>query len=210
MTRQKSCEIKSNRRANFFSRRFSGVFSLFLLMAAFGIFSAEISAQGKKAKNTAPKTETNLNLPKVTQIDETALKNLLKPTGKPLLINFWATWCDPCREEFPDLVKIGADYKDKINLITISLDDLAEINNDVPKFLGQMKAEMPAYLLKVPDEGAAIALVSKNWQGGLPFTILFDSNGTAVYEKQGKFNTAFLRNEIDKVVNAAADKIQAN
>jgi thiol-disulfide isomerase/thioredoxin len=171
------------------------------------LFSAvNFHAQTKKAKSkiAAPKTQIKLNLPKVTQIDATALKNLLKPNGKPLLINFWATWCDPCREEFPDLVKIGADYKDKIDLITISLDELSEIDNDVPKFLAEMKATTPAYLLKVPDEGEAIAVVSKDWQGGLPFTILFNSKGETIYSKQGKFNTAFLRNEVEKITNVPA------
>jgi len=207
-------EIKLNRQENLISCRLSSVFSLILVIALLTAFSSENFAQTKKSKTkaAAPKVETNLNLPKVTQINEAALKDLLKPNGKPLLINFWATWCDPCREEFPDLVKIGADYKDKINLMTISLDDLAEIDNDVPKFLAQMKSAFPAYLLKVPDEGAAIATVSKDWQGGLPFTILFDADGKAVYEKQGKFNTAFLRNEIDKVLNTAMTtvKTQAN
>jgi len=151
----------------------------------------------KKTK-VAPKNIVS-NLPKVTQIDAEALKNLLKPNGKPLLINFWATWCDPCREEFPDLVKIGADYKDKIDLITISLDELSEINVDVPKFLAEMKAEMPSYLLKTPSEEAAIASVSKEWQGGLPFTILFNEKGETVYFKQGKFQTEILRRELEKL-----------
>ena len=138
-------------------------------------------------------------MPKVTQIDAEALKNLIVPNGKPLLINFWATWCVPCREEFPDLVKIGADYKDKIDLITISLDELSEINGDVPKFLAEMKAEMPSYLLKTPSEEAAIAVVSKDWQGALPFTILFNEKGEAVYFKQGKFQTEILRQELEKL-----------
>lgn len=182
-------------------------FSLLILISGFVLFSAEnFSAQTKKAKakNSAPKKQTKSNLPKVTQIDAAALKNLMKPNGKPLLVSFWATWCDPCREEFPDLIKIGADYKDKIDLITISLDELSEINNDVPKFLAEMKATTPAYLLKVPDEGAAIAVVSKDWQGGLPFTILFNSKGETIYSKQGKFDTAFLRSEIEKITNVPA------
>ncbi len=139
---------------------------------------------------------------KTTQIDEIALKNLLKPNGKPILINFWATWCDPCREEFPDLVKIDADYRGKIDLIIISLDDLAEINRDVPKFLGEMKAEMPSYLLKTANEDAAIASVSKDWQGGLPFTILLNEKGETVYFRQGKFKPDILRNALDKLVNS--------
>jgi thiol-disulfide isomerase/thioredoxin len=137
-------------------------------------------------------------LPKVTQIDASGLKDLLKPNGKPLLINFWATWCEPCREEFPDLVKIGTDYKDKIDLITVSLDELSEINGEVPKFLAEMGSESPAYLLKTPDEDAAIGLVSQDWQGALPFTILFNAQGETIYSKQGNFKTDVLVAEIEK------------
>lgn len=160
------------------------------------------TAQTKKnnRKTPAPKKQTAVNLPKVTQIDGEALKNLLEPNGKPLLINFWATWCDPCREEFPDLVKIAVDYKGKIDLLTVSLDDLADISGDVPKFLAQMKSDSPAYLLKVPDESEAIAVVSKNWQGGLPFTILFAADGKVIYSKQGKFKTELLRQQIENLI----------
>ena len=147
---------------------------------------------------------------KVMQIDALGLTNLLKREegegAKPLLINFWATWCVPCVEEFPELVKIDADYRGKIDLIVVSLDDLAEINRDVPKFLSDMKATMPAYLLKTQNEEAAIAAVSKDWKGGLPFTILFNAKGETVYIKQGKFKPEFLRNEIDKVLPVAMTK----
>lgn len=143
---------------------------------------------------------------KVTQIDRIALENLLKrdaANNKPLLVNFWATWCDPCREEFPDLVKIDAEYKGKIDFITVSLDDLAEINRDVPKFLLSMRAPMPAYLLKTADEEAAIAAVSKEWKGGLPFTILIDKTGAIVYSRQGKVELEKLRGELDKFTKTA-------
>jgi thiol-disulfide isomerase/thioredoxin len=60
--------------------------------------------------------------PRVTQIDDAKLNQLLKPNGKPLLVNFWATWCGPCREEFPDLVKIDQEYRGRIDFVTISLD----------------------------------------------------------------------------------------
>ena len=102
------------------------------------------------------------------------MRKALSPSGKPLLVNFWATWCDPCREEFPDLVKLDAEYEGKIDFITISLDELSEINRDVPKFLADMNAKMPAYLLKAVDDDAAIGFVSKDWSGALPLTILYD------------------------------------
>jgi thiol-disulfide isomerase/thioredoxin len=165
--------------------------------------SAKKQIVTKKVKPTAVSTQ-NPNLPKVTQINEVGLRKLLKrevANAKPLLVNFWATWCDPCREEFPDLVKLDADYADKIDLITISLDELSEINGDVPKFLAQMKAEMPSYLLKTPDEEAAIAAVSKSWQGALPFTILLNGQGETAYFIQGKFKNEILRAEIEKLFN---------
>jgi thiol-disulfide isomerase/thioredoxin len=175
----------------------------FLILVFVSVFSGEAFSQNiVEAKPSPTPSATPVNLPKVTQIDNIALKKLLKPNGKPLLINFWATWCDPCREEFPDLVKIGADYKDKIDFITISMDDLAEIKRDVPKFLAEMKAEMPAYLLKSQSEDAAIMSVSKNWQGGLPFTILFNEKGETVYFRQGKVKIDLLR--------AALEKLQTN
>lgn len=173
------------------------------------ISSVETFAQKRKTKTRKVSAKTNIALPKVAQIDAAALGKLLKregETAKPLLVNFWATWCEPCRAEFPELVKIDADYRGKIDFIVVSLDDLAEITRDVPKFLADVKSTMPAYLLKTEDEQAAIATISKNYQGGLPFTILFDAKGEIVYFKQGTVKPNFLRGEIDKVLSGAAVK----
>lgn len=139
-------------------------------------------------------------LPKVTKIDQVRYAELIKPQTKPLLINFWATWCVPCREEFPDLVKIDNDYKGKIDFITVSLDFEEELNTSVPQFLKEMKADMPTYLLITPDESAAIAMISKEWGGGLPLTVLFAPNGQSVFFHQGVVKPAELRAAIDKLV----------
>src|ERR1700730_10413146 len=91
----------------------------------------------------------------VRQVDLKGLKKLLKRDGKdtrPLLVNYWATWCGPCGDKFPDLVKIDEEYRPKgLNFIAISLDDPPDIKTAVPDFLGQMHASMPVYLLNVPD-----------------------------------------------------------
>ena len=171
--------------------------TIFLALVFVLVFSFASFAQ-KKTPDTKP--TPNANLPKVTQIDEAGLKTALTPNAKPLLVNFWATWCDPCREEFPDLVKLDAQYKGKIDFITVSLDDLAEIKRDVPNFLVSMKAEMPAYLLKVADESAVISSITKDWSGGLPFTILYNEKGEVAYSKQGKVKMDALKIEIEKLL----------
>jgi len=167
------------------------VFALFLF--------SDASAQSVKKRTTVKKVPPTVG-PTVTQIDMEGLRTLLKPRGKPLLVNFWATWCDPCREEFPDLVKLNALYQDKIDFVTVSLDDLAEIRRDVPKFLREVKSAMPAYLLKTPDESAAISMVAKDWSGNLPMTILFASSGAPAYTRMGKFKYETLNAEIEKVL----------
>ncbi|MGH9913830.1 MAG: TlpA disulfide reductase family protein, partial [Pyrinomonadaceae bacterium] len=94
---------------------------------------------------------------------------------RPLLVNFWATWCEPCRVEFPDLVKINKEYEPHgLEFITISLDELSEMKTGVPKFLREVKANMPAYLLDVMDPDPVINKLDPNWAGNIPTTFLFD------------------------------------
>jgi thiol-disulfide isomerase/thioredoxin len=128
---------------------------------------------------------------------------LLKPNvARTLLVNYWATWCDPCREEFPDLVKIDKDYRARgLDTIAISLDDLAELKTEVPRFLRLMKARMPVYLLNVADPEPSIKLVDPTWEGALPATFLYDAKGEIVFKKFGRFNTAELRDAIQKVMS---------
>ena len=138
--------------------------------------------------------------PVVTQIDDAKLKQLLKPNGKPLLVNFWATWCGPCREEFPDLVKIDNEYRGRIDFITISLDFPEELNAAVPKFLTEMNAGMPTYLLVSADENAVIASIAKDWTGALPSTILYNESSEMTYLRQGKITPEALKAEIQKAL----------
>ena len=181
-------------------------FRFLILISLFAFFSL-ISFSCAQTKNTAQKspaeTKTPVaaaNLPRVTQIDDAKIKQLLKPNGKPLLVNFWATWCIPCREEFPDLVKIDAEYRGKIDFFTVSLDFIEEKDTAVPNFLSEMKAEMPTYLLTSADENTLISSISKDWSGGLPLTILYNEKGEISYLRQGKVNHETLKGEIEKTL----------
>lgn len=159
------------------------------------------SPQKRVAKTTRARS------PVVREIDLEGLKKLLARDGKqarPLLVNFWATWCDPCREEFPDLVQINKDYKARgLEFITVSLDELGEIKTGVPKFLRQMRSTMPAYLLNVADPEPAIKWVDAEWGGGLPATYLYDAQGQVVFKHMGRINPAELRSALETV---ASDK----
>jgi thiol-disulfide isomerase/thioredoxin len=150
--------------------------------------------EGRTAKSRKPIV--------VAPIDTDALKTLITQQRQhPLLVNFWATYCDPCRDEFPDLVKIDKAYRPHaIEFVTISLDDVTDIKTSVPEFLGSMKATMPAYLLDVSDPEPAIDLVDPRWQGSLPATFLYNEKGEMVYKHIGRIKAEELRAEIEKVI----------
>jgi thiol-disulfide isomerase/thioredoxin len=169
---------------------------------------AVASSYKRQATTQTNKASTKTNstpAPVVREMDLETLKKLLQrgageQEARPLLINFWATWCEPCREEFPDLVRINADYRQRnLDFITISLDEPEDTKTKVPAFLREMRAEMPAYLLNVIDPQLVIDMIDPNWHGGLPATFLYDATGKQVFRHTGRFDVKELRAALDKV-----------
>lgn len=164
------------------------------LAVGFSLIGFAAPTQSNGAANPAEIREINLDgLKQIIQRDP--------KDSRPLLINFWATWCDPCREEFPDLVKLDVDYRSKgLNFVAVSLDDISDIKTAVPKFLKEMKAEMPVVLLNVNDPEPAIKAVDASWDGQLPATFLYDKEGKVVFKHFGRIDPVTLRAAIDKAV----------
>lgn len=98
-------------------------------------------------------------------------------TDLPLLINVWATWCAPCREEFPELVKLANTYKNNIRVIGISVDDSEILETRVIPFLKNQNAEYENYLLKVIDPEDFINLLNEEWGGAIPATFVYGKGG---------------------------------
>jgi len=154
------------------------------------------NAQRRKAKLPASKIS-------ISTIDADGLAAVIKrgANSKPLLVNFWATWCDPCREEFPDLVKIDKQYRPQgLDFTAVSLDDLTELKTSVPRFLREMRVTVPTYLLNVSDPEMAINRVDPQWSGALPATFLFDAQGNLVYKRLGRIKVDELTAAIEKVI----------
>ena len=158
-------------------------------------------------KARALPTPTPVALPPAPLLDADGFHQLLTrgtpPHDKPLLVNFWATWCEPCQEEFPDLVKIDRDYRARgLDFAAVSVDDPAEANKGVPKFLHMMHAQMQAYVLNVTDQEPVINSVDSTWDGELPATFLYDKHGQVVFKHKGRIDPTELRAAIEKVLSA--------
>ena len=165
------------------------------------------SEQKSQAPASGAQKSSSANRPKVSEVKEEGLKSLLhagETRERPLLVNFWATWCVPCREEFPDLVKLRGQYAaDNLDFALVSLDDISDIDAAVPDFLVESgAASLPAYLLHPADDGAAINIVDPTWGGELPATFLYDRSGQLVFKHKGRIKPAELQAAIDKTLAA--------
>ena len=117
----------------------------------------------------------------IQKISEKGIKSLVeKNKGRVLLLNFWATWCPPCLEEFPALVKINSNYKAKgLEVIGISMNDVSEMN-DLQAFLRKQKAPFTVYLAGTVAD-AFYKTIDKRWSSEIPLTMIYDKDGKLRY-----------------------------
>jgi len=164
------------------------------------LVSFAVPAQ-RKSRTAKPVPPPAVALTNVVPINLEGLKTLIhQPKSKPLLVNFWATWCDPCRDEFPDLVKLDSEFRpNTMDFVTVSLDEVSDIKTAVPTFLAKMNAKMPAYLLDVSDPEPAINVVDPKWQGDLPATFLYNEKGEVIFKHFGRVDTNELREALKKL-----------
>lgn len=137
---------------------------------------------------------------KVKIINTEDLRGIIKNNDLPLLINVWATWCMPCREEFPDLVKISNSYKGKVRFVGISVDDSEDLDSKVIPFIKNQKVNFEIYLLKVVDPEDFINLLNKKWGGAIPATFIYDKRGNQEEMLIGKQSYKTFKEALKKVI----------
>jgi thiol-disulfide isomerase/thioredoxin len=140
------------------------------------------------------------------EIDAKQLHDLIgREKGKVVLVNFWATWCVPCREEFPDLVRLEAAYRSKgVAVIGVST-DLGKDQSAVEKFLAANNPAFANYHKKAGgDDQDFIDAVDPKWGGELPFTVLYARDGHKAVALSGKQSKADFEREIGKLLNGSS------
>lgn len=113
-----------------------------------------------------------------------------KHKGDVLVINFWATWCKPCVQEFPELVKLQQTYaNNNVEVMFISIDDDdAKTKRKVVSFLKKMNITTSSYLKRRGNDEAFINAVHPNWSGALPTTLVYKRNGELAAMKSEELN----------------------
>ena len=116
---------------------------------------------------------------------------LLKNRGKVILVNFFATWCPPCRLEIPELVQISKAYNDKnVLVLSLSVDEQAAA---VPPFRKKMEMDYPVFM-------AGKDVVKAFRVTGIPHNALYDKQGKRIFSEDGMLDAATVSSMLDALL----------
>lgn len=131
------------------------------------------------------------------EVDAQALARVLdSQKGRVVVLSFWATWCEPCVREFPDLVALARERRD-IAFVAVSIDE-KEDRPLVESFLAERRPPFPVYLKAPGPDEAFISGVDPAWSGAIPATLVFDRRGRLGALLEGEHSRA----DIEKAVAA--------
>ncbi len=113
--------------------------------------------------------------------------------GKVVILNFWATWCPPCREEIPEMIQLAKEFKDKLQIIGVSMDDAPPV--EVKQFAQNVGINYPV-------------VMGSRWIAGeyggvpaLPTSYLVDPSGRVVQKHVGLYPIQVYEEEIRALLN---------
>jgi len=148
-----------------------------ILIAAAVALTGVIAAVGA-GQTTAPKDPDLIDLQGYQKV-------LQQYKGKPLLVTFWATWCEPCRDEYPMLNELAKQYAPKgLKVVGVSMDQDGDLIL-MRRFLARYKPVFPNYRKKKGDEDAFTQGVTGGWNGSLPASFFYAKDGTMVARQLG-------------------------
>src|ERR1700737_5084607 len=108
--------------------------------------------------------------------------------GKPLLINFWATWCEPCRDEYPMLNELAKEYAPKgLRVVGVDFDQDGDLIL-MRRFMARYKPVFPNFRKKKGGEADFTRAVLPGWNGAIPASVFYAKDGRQIGHLVGENN----------------------
>jgi thiol-disulfide isomerase/thioredoxin len=154
-------------------------FTSLVFLALITAIPGNAQAPSSKASPHSSKAAASADPP---LIDLAGYQQLVaKHRGKPLVVNFWATWCEPCRDEYPLIVELAKEFKSQgVTVLGIDMDDDSDMNL-VRRFIAKNQPPFPNYRQKPGiDLDGFYNGVNPQWKGTMPQTIFYGRDGNIV------------------------------
>ena len=134
-------------------------------------------------------------------VDETAFRKVIgSHRGKIVVADFWATWCEPCREEMPGLAALARKWRRRgVVLVTVSADE-PEQEQAALEFLGKTGVPPPAYVKRASSDEDFINSVDRAWSGALPALFIYDRQGRQAGRFTGETELSQVEDAIRKLL----------
>lgn len=128
-------------------------------------------------------------------------QRLAAERGRVVVVNFWATWCEPCREEFPELIEFDRRYRARgLTFLSISLDSPNLRDTEVKKFLAEQRPSFAVFVKTAGDPDEFINGIDPNWSGVLPATFIYDRRGQRRHALFGPQTLASLEKSVQPLL----------
>ena len=136
------------------------------------------TAGGRGSSPAAGTTTLDTAAVNIVPLRVAALLDTVRASGgEAVLVNVWASWCDPCREEFPDLLRLRDRYRSRgLRLMLISADFDDQLS-PARRFLAEHGVDFRTYVIETGNDQAFINTLSPQWNGALPACFVFDRAG---------------------------------
>jgi cytochrome c biogenesis protein CcmG, thiol:disulfide interchange protein DsbE len=125
---------------------------------------------------------------------ETFERLLSQLEGTPVLVNFWGSWCPPCKEEMPRLVEAHGEFGDRVQFLGV---DILDDRDEAKAFMEEYGMTFPS-VFDVPDE-----IKTSLGQFGQPTTVFFRTDGTFEFAYAGPIPENVLRRHLEDIVGSA-------
>jgi len=129
------------------------------------------------------------------------LRNIDEWNGKVLLVNFWATWCPPCKREMPAFIELYEQYNEQgFEIIGIALDDKESVQN----FVDTLGVDYT--IMAAEYKGLELSRIYGNHIGALPFSVFVDRDGIIKFSHAGELS----KKQVEDIIRPLLAKVVSN